>query len=105
MDDEDIAPYTYLQLIQSVWAESLCWNIHIVLARLSANTDWISCMYLAQYPRLPFCVLFYIYNLYDFYLYFPLFFRFFENLKIPLYVFSKFDIFGLTFLGYLLNKK
>ena len=32
----------------------------IVLARLYAHTDWISCMYLAQYSPLPFCVLFYI---------------------------------------------
>ena len=31
-----------------------------VLARLSAHADWISCMYLAQYPRLPFCGLIYI---------------------------------------------
>ena len=32
-----------------------------VQARLSAHTDWISCsMYLAEYPRLPFCGLIYI---------------------------------------------
>ena len=29
-------------------------------ATFSPYTDWISCMYLAQYPRLPFCGLFYI---------------------------------------------
>ena len=28
--------------------------------QLSAQTDWIRCVYLAQYPRLPLCVLFYI---------------------------------------------
>ena len=27
---------------------------YIVQAQLSAHTDWISCMYLGQYPRLPF---------------------------------------------------
>ena len=31
-----------------------------VLARLYAHSDWINCMYLAQYPRLPFCGLLYI---------------------------------------------
>ena len=50
-----------MQLIQPVWAESprhLTIFQHNVQARLSAHTDWISFMYLAQYPRLPFCVLF-----------------------------------------------
>ena len=28
---------------------------YCVQARLSAHTDWISCFYLAQYPRLPCC--------------------------------------------------
>ena len=50
-------------LIQSVYAHmgicTLWWNI-VVLAQLSAPTDWISCLYLAQYPRLPICVLFYV---------------------------------------------
>ena len=27
-----------------------------VQARLSARTDWISCMYLPQFHRLPFCI-------------------------------------------------
>jgi len=61
MEDEDIASNTYVQLIQSIWAESsactLCWNI--VLARLSSHSNWISCLHLAQYPRLPFCILSY----------------------------------------------
>ena len=35
----------------------------VVLAQLSAHTDWISCLHLVQYPRLPFCIPFYIYNL------------------------------------------
>ena len=33
---------------------------YCVMARQSAHTDWISCMNLAQYTRLPFCALFYI---------------------------------------------
>ena len=37
---------------------------YCVQARLSAHTNWISCMYLAQYsPHLPFCVLIYILDL------------------------------------------
>ena len=31
-----------------------------VLARLSVHSDWISCMYLAQYPCLPFWGLIYV---------------------------------------------
>ena len=50
MEDEDFAPNTYLQLIQSVWAESrastLYSSILYVHARLSAHTYWISCMYI-----------------------------------------------------------
>ena len=38
MEEEDIAPNTYVQLIQSVWAESRAFTLHIleysVLARL-----------------------------------------------------------------------
>ena len=30
------------------------------MAGLSAHTDWISCTYLAQFPRLPFCRVIYI---------------------------------------------
>ena len=33
----------------------MCWRDF-----LSIGTDWISCMHVAQYPRLPFCVQFYI---------------------------------------------
>jgi len=65
MEDEDIAPNAYSL---SNWygqkvvpvpnsGKSLKYS---VLTRLSAITDWISCMYLAHYPCLPFCVLFYI---------------------------------------------
>ena len=55
-----------VQLIQWVWAESSVpvhyTGISSVLARLSAHTDWISCMYLAQYPRLQFCGNIYIHR-------------------------------------------
>ena len=37
---------------------------HSVQARLNAHTDWISCMYLVQYPSLLFWVLFYRYTTY-----------------------------------------
>ena len=63
MEDEDITSNAY-QLIQPVWAESRA-SVYTILesgvqARLSASgTDWISCMYLAQYPCLPFCGLIY----------------------------------------------
>jgi len=32
----------------------------LIQAQLSAHTDWIRCMYLAQNPRLPFCGLIYV---------------------------------------------
>ena len=63
MEDKNIAKY--LQLIQSAWAESHAsttifqYRNIVVLARLSAHTDLISSMHLAQHPRLPFFVLFY----------------------------------------------
>jgi len=38
---------------------------HSVLARLSAHTDWISCVYWAPYPRLPLCGLIYIHTTYS----------------------------------------
>ena len=56
MEDEDIAPNTYLQLIQLVWAEIV--TVHTIFHH-GVLTDWISCMDLAPYPRLPFCVLIY----------------------------------------------
>ena len=31
-----------------------------VQAQLSVYSDWISCMYLPQFPRLPFCVFIYL---------------------------------------------
>ena len=37
-----------------------CTGMYSVLARLSVLTNWINCMYLAQFPRLPFCGLLYI---------------------------------------------
>jgi len=56
--------HRYIQLIQSVWAESrACMLEYNILARLSAHSDWISCTYvgyLAQYPRFQFCGLIYI---------------------------------------------
>ena len=52
-----------VQLIKSVQAESrtstLQSSICIVPARLSVHTEWISCMILAQFPRLPFFALIY----------------------------------------------
>ena len=69
MEDEDNAPNAYLQLIQSVWAESrACWYNTIleysVLARLSAHipTGSSACTYLAQYPRLPYRYNLFIYS-------------------------------------------
>ena len=53
----------YIQLIQSVWAVShVCtqyWNI-VYWRGFLPIPDEISCMYLVQYPRLPFCVLIYL---------------------------------------------
>ena len=64
MEDEDIAPTMYTELIQLVGMcrkSCLCTLLqYSVLARLSDQTNWISCRYLAHYSRLPFCVLFYI---------------------------------------------
>ena len=64
MENENISA-KYIQLIQSVGMgrKSCLYTMleYCVLARLSAHTDWISCMYLAQYPRLPFCVLIHLY--------------------------------------------
>ena len=61
MEDEGIAQNRYM--FRSIWAESractLYWNI-LYMARISAHTNWISCMYLAQFPRLPFSGLIYI---------------------------------------------
>jgi len=65
MEDKDIGQ----MLIQSARAESHASTTKfqdrnkVVLVRLSEHTDWISCVYLAQYPRLLFCVLFHIQQL------------------------------------------
>ena len=62
MVGEDIAS-NGRQLIQCARAEShagttIFQDMNIVVpVRLSANSDWISIKYLAEYPRLPFCVL------------------------------------------------
>ena len=60
MEDEDIAPNTYTADPVSMGRQSCLYTMleYCVLALLSTHTDWISCMYLAQYPRLPFGVLF-----------------------------------------------
>ncbi len=42
------------KFIQSVWAES--W----ASPQISVHSNWISCVSLAQFPRLPFCGLIYI---------------------------------------------
>ena len=48
MEDEDIAPHTYIQLIQSARAECHASTtifqdrIRVIMARLSAHTDWVS---------------------------------------------------------------
>ena len=64
MEDEDIEPNSYIGT-----ADPVCMGRNLslytmleysILARRSAHIDWISCMNLAQYPRLPFCVQFYI---------------------------------------------
>jgi len=67
MEDEDIAPNTYVQLIQSVYGQKVMPvqlyfrpGIKLYWRGFLSHTDWISCMYLPQYPRLPFCVLFFI---------------------------------------------
>ena len=61
MEDEDIAPNT-VHTADPVGMDrkSCLYTIleYSGLARLSAHTNWIRCLYLAQYPRLPFCVLF-----------------------------------------------
>ena len=68
MEDEDIAPNTvHIADPVGMGGKSCLYTIleYSVLAQLSAHTDWISSVYLALYPRLPFCVLYYvcIYNL------------------------------------------
>ena len=64
-----IAPnmYRYKQLTQLVWAESRLYTPmyifqNCVLSRLSDHIDWTSCMYLPQFPRLPFCGLIYMHR-------------------------------------------
>ena len=66
MEDEGIAPNTYgTYSWSSRYGQKVAPVHHIsvgivyrhVQARLSVYTDWTSCMYLAQYPRLPICVL------------------------------------------------
>ena len=47
MEDEDIAPNTF------------SWSSRYG-QKVAPYTDWIRCMHLAQYPRLPFCGLIYI---------------------------------------------
>ena len=69
MEDEDIAPNMYICTADPVcMGRKSCQCNYIsgqeyiiVMALHSAHTNWISSsMYLAQYPRLPICVLFYI---------------------------------------------
>ena len=55
MEDERIN----IQLIQSAWTESRASTLHASSSH-TVPTDWISCMYLALFPRLPFCKLIYI---------------------------------------------
>jgi len=63
MEDEDIAPYT----VDTAYPVGMGRKLrqytifqYSVQAQLSAHTDWISCMHLEQYSRLPFCVLIYL---------------------------------------------
>ena len=64
MENEDNAQNTnswsswYGQKVEPVCRYTM--QKYCVLVRLFAHTDWISCAYLARYPRLPCCVLFYI---------------------------------------------
>ena len=58
-------PWDFMHTDPVVYGQKVCtYTIleYCLLARLSAHTDWISSMYLAQYPRLPFCGLMYIYT-------------------------------------------
>ena len=51
-----------------IWKKSRVALEYSVMARLSAPTEWISCMCLAQYPRLPFCGVLYLQLIYDSYM-------------------------------------
>ena len=57
MEDEDIAPNTCTADPVGMGRKSCLYTAleYCVLTCLSTHTNWISCMYLAQYPRLPFC--------------------------------------------------
>ena len=59
MEDEGIVPNTY-GTADPVTSYLYTLLEYSVLARLSAHSDWISCLYLAQFPRLLFCGLIYI---------------------------------------------
>jgi len=69
MEDDGIEPNTYIHTgtadpVAMDRKSCLCTILEYrILAWLSAHTDWISCrylpMYLALYPRLPFCRLIY----------------------------------------------
>ena len=64
MEDEDMVPNTSGEADPVGMGRKSClftMCTQNVLARLSAHTNWISCVYLEQYPRLPFCGLIYIY--------------------------------------------
>ena len=61
MEDEEIAPNTYTSDPVGMGGKLRQYTIfhYSVQARLSAHTDGIGCMYLAQLPSLPFCGLIY----------------------------------------------
>ena len=62
MEGEGIEPNTYSWSSCYMGRKSRQYTLfqQSVQSRLSVYTDWISCMYLVQYPRLPFCGFIYL---------------------------------------------